>query len=72
VDYDRRMEDRDWQVSVHGGRVVVRFPFEEEGDGVAYAYSTSADDARELAEAISAAADATGPAEDGPPTFERI
>jgi hypothetical protein len=66
------MEETDWQVSVHGGRVVVRFPFEEEGEGVAYAYNTSADDARELAEAILAAADATGAAEDDPPKFERI
>jgi len=72
VGYYRPMEELNWQVSVHGGRVVVRFPSEEEGQDVSYAYNTSADDARELAEAISAAADEAGPPEDGPPKFERI
>lgn len=70
--YHSPMEQLNWQVSVHGGRVVLRFPLVEEGQDVGYAYNTSADDARELAEAILAAADETGPPENDPPRFERL
>jgi hypothetical protein len=45
----------------------------EEGKDVAYAFNTSADDARELADAITAAAGECGPSEGrSPPRFERL
>ncbi len=50
------MEQLNWQVSVHGDRVVLQFPLVEEGKDVGYTFDTSADGARELADAITAAA----------------
>ena len=73
VGYYPFMKELNWQVSVHGDRVVLRFPFVEEGKDVDYAFNASADDARELAEAITTAADECGPSEGSdPPRFERL
>jgi hypothetical protein len=65
------MEQVNWQVSVHGDRVVLQFSLVEEGKDVGYAFNTSADEARLLAEAITTAADECGPSESNdPPRFE--
>jgi hypothetical protein len=56
MDYDRRMDQMNWKVEVHGDRVVVMFPLVQDGEDVGYVFDTSPDGARELAEAISTAA----------------
>jgi hypothetical protein len=50
------MEEMKWKVEVHGDRVVLMLPHPEAGQNSTFAFDTSADDARELAESISAAA----------------
>ena len=51
------MDEMSWKVEVHGDRVVLMLPQPEGGQDGTYTFDTSADDARELAESISAAAD---------------
>ena len=51
------MDETNWKVEVHGDRVVLMLPPPEGGQDTMYAFDTSADDARELAESIRAAAD---------------
>jgi hypothetical protein len=54
------MEQMNWKVEVHGDRVVVMFPLVQDGEDVGYVFDTSPDGARELAEAISTAANEAG------------
>jgi hypothetical protein len=51
------MEEMKWKVEVHGDRVVLMLPHPEAGQDSTFAFDTSADDARELAESIRTAAD---------------
>ena len=53
----RVMEETSWKVEIHGDRVVLMLPPAEGDQDSMYAFDVSADDARELAESIRAAAD---------------
>jgi len=52
----RRMADNGWYVEVHGDRVAVSLPGSEGGDGPVF--DLSASEAKELATALTEAADA--------------
>ena len=54
----RRMTDNGWYVEVHGDRVAVSLPGSEGSDGPAF--DMSASEAKELAAALTEAADAIG------------
>ena len=54
----RRMAEKDWYVEVHGDRVALSMPGSDGGDGTAI--DMSASEAKELATALTDAADALG------------
>jgi len=56
------MDQQKWNVSTHGDRVVLTLPLVEDGKDVGYVYDTSAEDAREIAAALSDAAEHLSPA----------
>ncbi len=54
------MDEHDWYVSTHGDRVVLTLP-SAEGEDAGYTYDMSTAGAREMAAALTEAAEAIGP-----------